>query len=113
MKEREKEAEADSRDRHKEKEEMEELRKKLEEEGHPDPEQEINKRQNPQQSSTLLLQQNPTIPATSVPVSDHNNHASNRSNSHHQVRGISLFCRSSHRKKKLVSLVKFSHFGIL
>lgn len=47
MKEREKEAEADARDRHKEKEEIEELRKKLVEEGHPDPESEINKRQNP------------------------------------------------------------------
>ena len=47
MKEREKEAEADARDRHKEKEEMEELRKKLVEEGHPDPDSEIGKRQNP------------------------------------------------------------------
>ena len=47
MKEREKEAEADARDRHKEKEEMEELRKKLVEEGHPDPDSEISKRQNP------------------------------------------------------------------
>lgn len=47
MKEREKEAEADARDRHKEREEIEELRKKLVEEGHPDPDAEINKRQNP------------------------------------------------------------------
>lgn len=54
MKEREKEAEADARDRHKEKEELEELRKKLVEEGHPDPDSEINRRQNPSKAVVVI-----------------------------------------------------------
>lgn len=41
LKEREKEKEADSRDRQREKEEYEELRRKLMEEGHPDPDAEL------------------------------------------------------------------------
>ena len=41
LKEREKEKEADSRDRQREKEEFEELKRKLLEEGHPDPEAEL------------------------------------------------------------------------
>lgn len=41
MKEREKEIELDERDRLREKEEIEEIRKRLMEEGHPDPEAEM------------------------------------------------------------------------
>ena len=41
LKEREKEKEADARDRQREKEECEELRRKLMEEGHPDPDAEL------------------------------------------------------------------------
>lgn len=43
MKEREKEIEEDILDRQKEKDELEELRKKLVEEGHPDPEGEVER----------------------------------------------------------------------
>ncbi|XP_013400052.1 RNA-binding protein 25 isoform X3 [Lingula anatina] len=43
LKEREKEMEADARDRQREKEELEEIRKKLLEEGHPNPEEELAK----------------------------------------------------------------------
>lgn len=43
MKEREKEREADARDRQREKEELEEIRRKLMDEGHPDPEAELAK----------------------------------------------------------------------
>ena len=43
LKEREKEIEADNRDRQREKEEIEEIRRKLLEEGHPDPEGEMAK----------------------------------------------------------------------
>lgn len=43
LKEREKENEADERDRQREREELEELKQKLLEEGHPDPEAEIAK----------------------------------------------------------------------
>ena len=41
LKEREKEMEADERDRQREREEMEEIRRRLMEEGHPDPEAEM------------------------------------------------------------------------
>ncbi len=41
LKDREKEMEADDRDRQREKEELEEIRRKLEEEGHPDIEAEM------------------------------------------------------------------------
>ena len=43
MKEREKEREADARDRQREKEELEEIKRRLMEEGHPDPEAELAK----------------------------------------------------------------------
>ena len=43
MKEREKEREADARDRQREKEELEEIKRKLMEEGHPDPDAELAK----------------------------------------------------------------------
>lgn len=43
MKEREKEIEEDMLDRQREKEELDELRKKLVEEGHPDPEAEVER----------------------------------------------------------------------
>lgn len=43
MRERQKEKEVDSRDRSKEKEELEEIRRKLQEEGHPDLEGEMAK----------------------------------------------------------------------
>lgn len=43
MKEREKEREADARDRQREKEELEDIRRQLMEEGHPDPEAELAK----------------------------------------------------------------------
>ena len=43
MRDRQKEKEADARDRQKEKEELEEIKRKLFEEGHPDPETEIAK----------------------------------------------------------------------
>lgn len=43
LRERQKEKEADARDRTKEKEELEEIRRKLQEEGHPDPEGEMEK----------------------------------------------------------------------
>ena len=43
LRERQKEKEADARDRAKEKEELEEIRRKLQEEGHPDPEGEMEK----------------------------------------------------------------------
>lgn len=43
IKEREKEKEVDGRDRQREKEELDEIRRKLEEEGHPDLEAEIAK----------------------------------------------------------------------
>ena len=43
LRERQKEKEADSRDRAKEKEELEDIRRKLLEEGHPDPEGEMAK----------------------------------------------------------------------
>lgn len=43
LKEREKESEVDARDRQREKEELEEIRKKLLDEGHPDPEAELAK----------------------------------------------------------------------
>ena len=43
LRERQKEKEADARDRAKEKEEMEEIRRKLLDEGHPDPEAEMAK----------------------------------------------------------------------
>ncbi|XP_067943525.1 RNA-binding protein 25-like [Watersipora subatra] len=67
MKEREKEAEADARDRHKEREEMEELRKKLVAEGHPNPDAEINRRQNPNAAPEVEIQDSPSeqAPATS------------------------------------------------
>lgn len=55
MKEREKEAEADARDRHKEREEIDELRKKLVAEGHPNPEAEINRRQNPNSAHDMAV----------------------------------------------------------
>ena len=41
LKEREKEKEADTRDRQREKEEIEELKRKLLDQGHPDPEAEL------------------------------------------------------------------------
>ena len=41
MKEREKEKEADARDRQREKEEIDELKRKLLDQGHPDPEAEL------------------------------------------------------------------------
>lgn len=43
LKEREKEREADARDRQREKEELEEIKRKLLDEGHPDPEAELMK----------------------------------------------------------------------
>lgn len=43
LNEREKEMEADERDRMKEREELEEIRKRLLEEGHPDPEAEMER----------------------------------------------------------------------
>jgi RNA-binding protein 25 len=43
LNEREKEMEADERDRMKEREELEEIRKRLMEEGHPDPEAEMER----------------------------------------------------------------------
>jgi len=43
LNEREKEMEADERDRLKEREELEEIRKRLMEEGHPDPEAEMER----------------------------------------------------------------------
>lgn len=43
MKEREKEREADARDRQREKEELEEIKRRLMEEGHPDPDAELAK----------------------------------------------------------------------
>ena len=43
LKEREKEREADARDRQREKEELEEIKRKLMEDGHPDPEAELEK----------------------------------------------------------------------
>ena len=43
LRDRQKEKEADARDRQKEKEELEEIKRKLFEEGHPDPETEIAK----------------------------------------------------------------------
>ena len=43
LKEREKEMEADARDRAREKEELDEIRRQLLEEGHPDPEAEMAK----------------------------------------------------------------------
>ena len=43
MKEREKEREADARDRQREKEELDEIKRRLMEEGHPDPEAELAK----------------------------------------------------------------------
>lgn len=43
LRDRQKEKEADARDRAKEKEELEEIKRKLFEEGHPDPETEIAK----------------------------------------------------------------------
>lgn len=41
--EREKEMEADERDRQRERDELEEIRKKLMDEGHPDPEMEMSR----------------------------------------------------------------------
>jgi len=43
LNEREKEMEADERDRQKEREELEDIRKKLLEDGHPDPEAEMER----------------------------------------------------------------------
>ena len=70
MKEREKEAEADARDRHKEREEMEELRKKLVAEGHPNPEAEINRRQNPNAVKEMEAESSPAVEAPAVSVKE-------------------------------------------
>jgi len=130
MKEREKEAEADARDRHKEREEIEELRKKLVEEGHPDPDAEINKRQNPdnvsQEESMDTQEHNSDNDISEVHggsevsrvSSSNSNHmhtnSNNHSDHHHNHHGASTSALSSssahndmsesadsHRRKKL------------
>jgi len=68
MKEREKEIEEDMLDRQREKEELDELRKKLVEEGHPDPEAEVERLL--LEESRLMEPPKPESPETD-PESDH------------------------------------------
>ncbi|XP_074646948.1 RNA-binding protein 25-like isoform X2 [Tubulanus polymorphus] len=73
LKEREKEIEADTRDRQREKEEIEEIRRKLLEEGHPDPEGEVARiedERNEHLRPRLKLEHEPLVSETPKPVVD-------------------------------------------